>query len=371
MAASMTFDMGNTDKLAIFRQELKSLGIEMLQPDINKSGPDFRVEEMDGSGALAIRYALPALKNVGGPAMEVLEQERIANGPFSDLSDFIARVDGKSVNKRSLENLIKSGSFDCIQKSRAELFEGRDVIMRHINAANDESKKIKKVYLLARKQVKSIVSSLSFEEWPDLKKLSNEFEAIGFYLNAHPLDAYGDALTKYGVVRSSNLIQELKNKGGTARMDVAGIVSSSRTRVNQRGSKYAFIQMSDQGGIFEVTVFSELLATSGEFLKSGEAVLIRCDCKLENDFARLTASKITSLDNSLKHRVRGFKIYINEQNTVANLAKILEGQKVGTGEINLVVQNTNQEFDLLLPESYELNASFRAAIKSSRALSRW
>ena len=110
-------------------------------------------------------------------------------------------------------------------------------------------------------------------------------------------------------------------------MDVAGIVSSSRTRVNQRGSKYAFIQMSDQGGIFEVTVFSELLATSGEFLKSGEAVLIRCDCKLENDFARLTASKITSLDNSLKHRVRGFKIYINEQNTVANLAKILEGQK--------------------------------------------
>ena len=110
--------------------------------------------------------------------------------------------------------------------------------------------------------------------------------------------------------------------------------------------------------------FSELLATSGEFLKSGEAVLIRCDCKLENDFIRLTASKITSLDNSLKDRVRGFKIYINEQNTVANLAKILEGQKPGAGEINLVVQNTNQEFDLLLPESYELNASFRAAIKS-------
>ena len=86
--------------------------------------------------------------------------------------------------------------------------------------------------------------------------------------------------------------------------------------------------------------------------------------KLENDFIRLTASKITSLDNSLKDRVRGFKIFINEQNTVANLAKILEGQKAGAGEINLVVQNTNQEFDLLLPESYELNASFRAAIKS-------
>ena len=166
------------------------------------------------------------------------------------------------------------------------------------------------------------------------------------------------------MVRSSNLIHELKSKGGTARIDVAGIVSSSRTRVNQRGSKYAFVQLSDQGGIFEVTVFSELLANSGQFLKPGVAVLIRCDCKLENDFIRLTASKMTYLDNSVKDRVRGFKIYINEQNTVANLAKILEGQKVGTGEINLVVQNENQEFDLLLPESYELNASFRAAIKS-------
>ena len=147
-------------------------------------------------------------------------------------------------------------------------------------------------------------------------------------------------------------------------MDVAGIVSSARTRVNQRGGKYAFVQMSDQGGIFEVTVFSELLATSGEFLRPGEAVLIRCDCKLENDFTRLTACKITSLDNSLQDSVRGFKIYINDQNTVDNLVKILERQKAGSGKINLVIQNTNQEFDLLLPESYELNSSFRAALKS-------
>ncbi|MED5299975.1 MAG: OB-fold nucleic acid binding domain-containing protein, partial [Pseudomonadota bacterium] len=233
------------------------------------------------------------------------------------------------------------------------------------NAATDESKKDQQSLFTGEEtSQKNRFKLPSFEEWPDLEKLSNEFEGIGFYLNAHPLDAYGDALTKYGVVRSSNLIHELKSKGGTARIDVAGIVSSSRTRVNQRGSKYAFVQLSDQGGIFEVTVFSELLANSGEFLKPGEAVLIRCDCKLENDFIRLTASKITYLDNSLKDRVRGFKIYINEQSTVANLAKILEGQKTGAGEINLVVQNTNQEFDLLLPESYELNASFRAAIKS-------
>ena len=365
MAASMTFDMGNTDKLGIFRQELKNLDIEVLPPDINKSGPDFRVERIEGSGSLVIRYALSAIKNVGGPGMEALENERLEKGPFRDLSDFISRVDAKVVNKRSMENLVRSGAFDSIHNNRAELFEGLDIIMRHVNAAIDEGKKDQHNLFSGEETTRiNQVKLTSLEEWPVLKKLRNEFEAIGFYLTAHPLDAYGEALIKNGVISSSTLAYELNKKGGMARMDVAGIVSSSRIRVNQRGNKYAFVQMSDQGGIFEVTVFSEVLSSAGEALIPGEALLIRCDCKLENDFVRLVANKISSLDCSLKNSIRGFKIYINDQNTVTNLAKILERQEAGSGEINLVVQNTNQEFDLLLPEHYELNASLRSAVKS-------
>ena len=365
MAASMTFDMGNTDKLGIFRQELKSLDIEVLPPDINKSGPDFRVERIEGSGSLVIRYALSAIKNVGGPGMEALENERLKNGPFRDLSDFISRVDAKVVNKRSMENLIRSGAFDSIHNNRAELFEGLDIIMRHVNATIDEGKKDQHNLFSGDETTRvNRVKLTSLEEWPVLKKLRNEFEAIGFYLTAHPLDSYGEALIKNGVISSSTLVSELNKKGGMARMDVAGIVSSSRIRVNQRGNKYAFVQMSDQGGIFEVTVFSEVLSSAGDSLIPGEALLIRCDCKLENDFVRLVASKISSLDCSLKNSIKGFKIYINDQNTVTNLAKILERQEAGSGEINLVVQNTNQEFDLLLPEHYELNASLRSAVKS-------
>ena len=365
MAASMTFDMGNTDKLGIFRQELKSLDIEVLPPDINKSGPDFRVERIEGSGSLVIRYALSAIKNVGGPGMEALENERLEKGPFRDLSDFISRVDAKVVNKRSMENLIRSGAFDSIHNNRAELSEGLDIIMRHVNATIDEGKKDQHNLFSGDETTRvNRVKLTSLEEWPVLKKLRNEFEAIGFYLTAHPLDAYGEALIKNGVISSSTLVSELNKKGGMARMDVAGIVSSSRIRVNQRGNKYAFVQMSDQGGIFEVTVFSEVLSSAGDSLIPGEALLIRCDCKLENDFVRLVASKISSLDCSLKNSIKGFKIYINDQNTVTNLAKILERQEAGSGEINLVVQNTNQEFDLLLPEHYELNASLRSAVKS-------
>ena len=365
MAASMTFDMGNTDKLGIFRQELKNLDIEVLPPDINKSGPDFRVERIEGSGSLVIRYALSAIKNVGGPGMEALENERLKNGPFRDLSDFISRVDAKVVNKRSMENLIRSGAFDSIHNNRAELSEGLDIIMRHVNATIDEGKKDQHNLFSGDETTRvNRVKLTSLEEWPVLKKLRNEFEAIGFYLTAHPLDSYGEALIKNGVISSSTLVYELNKKGGMARMDVAGIVSSSRIRVNQRGNKYAFVQMSDQGGIFEVTVFSEVLSSAGDSLIPGEALLIRCDCKLENDFVRLVASKISSLDCSLKNSIKGFKIYINDQNTVTNLAKILERQEAGSGEINLVVQNTNQEFDLLLPEHYELNASLRSAVKS-------
>ena len=365
MAASMTFDMGNTDKLGIFRQELKNLDIEVLPPDINKSGPDFRVERIEGSGSLVIRYALSAIKNVGGPGMEALENERLEKGPFRDLSDFISRVDAKVVNKRSMENLVRSGAFDSIHNNRAELFEGLDIIMRHVNAAIDEGKKDQHNLFSGEETTRiNQVKLTSLEEWPVLTKLRNEFEAIGFYLTAHPLDAYGEALIKNGVISSSTLAYELNKKGGMARMDVAGIVSSSRIRVNQRGNKYAFVQMSDQGGIFEVTVFSEVLSSAGEALIPGEALLIRCDCKLENDFVRLVANKISSLDCSLKNSIRGFKIYINDQNTVTNLAKILERQETGSGEINLVIQNTNQEFDLLLPENYELTASLRSAVKS-------
>ena len=365
MAASMTFDMGNTDKLGIFRQELKSLDIEVLPPDINKSGPDFRVERIEGSGSLVIRYALSAIKNVGGSGMEALENERLEKGPFRDLSDFISRVDAKVVNKRSMENLIRSGAFDSIHNNRAELFEELDIIMRHVNATIDEGKKDQHNLFSGDETTRvNRVKLTSLEEWPVLKKLRNEFEAIGFYLTAHPLDSYGEALIKNGVISSSTLVSELNKKGGMARMDVAGIVSSSRIRVNQRGNKYAFVQMSDQGGIFEVTVFSEVLSSAGDSLIPGEALLIRCDCKLENDFVRLVASKISSLDCSLKNSIKGFKIYINDQNTVTNLAKILERQEAGSGEIKLVVQNTNQEFDLLLPEHYELNASLRSAVKS-------
>ncbi len=125
LAASMCYEMGNADKLNAFRQELRALGVELLPPDIDKSGRDFRVEARE-DGSLAIRYALAAIRNVGGPAVAGLEEVR-ADGPFRDLSDFAARIDGRALSKRMLENLVRSGAFDRLHKNRAQLLGGVDM----------------------------------------------------------------------------------------------------------------------------------------------------------------------------------------------------------------------------------------------------
>ena len=137
LAASMTLDRGNTDKLNVFRQELDRLEITLLQPDINRSGVDFEVET-DQSGASAIRYALAAIKNVGAGAMAMVIAERDENGPFTDLFDFARRLDTGQINKRQIENLAKAGAFDGLDPNRAQVVSAADLLLRHATVALQE-----------------------------------------------------------------------------------------------------------------------------------------------------------------------------------------------------------------------------------------
>src|SRR3546814_98702 len=140
-AASMTYDMGNTDKLNVFRQELQRLGIALLPPDINRSEADFGVEvtgEGPGDGTPAIRYALAALKNVGANAMAAVVAEREAKGRFKSLADFANRLDARLINKRQVENLACAGAFDSLCPNRAQVFHAAESIVRHASAAASE-----------------------------------------------------------------------------------------------------------------------------------------------------------------------------------------------------------------------------------------
>ena len=221
LAASMTYDMGNTDKINTFKQELQHLGIDLLPPDINTSGKDFRVEKTT-NGNLAVRYALSAIKNVGEAAMSILEQEQKSGGIFSNLQEFVSRLDGRVLNKRSLENLIKAGALDRINSDRAKLFGGVDIIVRHSNLNSDEQNSDQESLFDNSKEFVAGVPELPAAiEWDALERLNYEFEAMGFYLSAHPLDTYGETLKGLDVVDSLSIVSNIHSKGGAGRINLA------------------------------------------------------------------------------------------------------------------------------------------------------
>jgi DNA polymerase-3 subunit alpha len=364
LAASMCYDMGNTDKLNIFRTELQAQGIEFLPPNINKSGRDFLVESLP-DGTLAIRYALAAIKNVGGAAMVALESERAENGPYTSLGDFATRIDSRSVNKRSLENLVRAGALDGLHDNRAQLMDGADMVLRHATAAAEErSSDQTNLFGGAGEEQEVKVALPARHDWSALDRLQHEFEAIGFYLSSHPLDAYGPALERVGVVESSGIAATVEAKSGTGRINVAGIVGASRVRTNQRGNKYAFVQMSDRAGVFEVTIFSEVLAEAREFLNSTQPLLVRVDAKLEEGSVRLIASRIQLLDEAMQSAAKGLKVYLKDVGTVEKLQTFLSTHARGRGAVKVVVQSAEREVDLALPDAYQIDARIRSAVKS-------
>src|SRR5262249_46144679 len=199
LAASMSLDLGNTDKLNVFRQELARLRIPLRKPDINRSAVEFAVEHDEEAPQGAVRYALAAVKGVGPHAMADLVAGRGKDGAFRDLWDFARRVDPKTVNKRMLEALVKAGAFDALNGNRAQSFAAIEMLLRHAGAAAEE-RESNQVSLFGDAEPSARQPLPAVAEWLPADRLRHEFEAIGFYLSAHPLDEYADILKKQGVL---------------------------------------------------------------------------------------------------------------------------------------------------------------------------
>src|SRR5258708_10206412 len=299
----MTFDLGNTDKLNVFRQELDRTGLTLLPPDITRSEVGFAVEETPAGAA--IRYALAAVKGVGAAAMQTLLAERTANGRFRDLFDFARRVDARSFNKRQFESLVKAGAFDALNPNRAQSFQACDMLLRYASVAASE-RESQQVSLFgdADAGIDQRPALPAVQDWPSMERLQSEFDAIGFYLSSHPLDAYGKSLDRVGVVRFADLAARLA-AGGSTRHKLAGIVVGKKERTSARGNRFAFVQMSDMSGLYELTVFSEVLGQARQALDSGQPLLVTADCRMEEDAIRLTAQKIEPLDGVFAHAAAG------------------------------------------------------------------
>ncbi|MGH7037472.1 MAG: DNA polymerase III subunit alpha, partial [Stellaceae bacterium] len=334
LAALMTLDLGNTDKLNVFRQELDRLGIRLLPPDVNRSQVTFSVEA--GGEKPAIRYALAAVKGVGAQAMADLVAERAARGPFKDLADFARRLESKSFNRRQFEGLAKAGAFDAINPNRRQSFEAAEVVLRRATLAAEERESRQQNLFggvdpsFAPRPALPVV-----EDWPPLERLGHEFAAIGFYLSSHPLDPYGKSLERAGIVRFADLPASLA-ASPTSRFRLAGIVIGKKERSSARGNRYAFMQMSDMSGTFEVTLFSEVLREARALFDAGEPLVVTVDVRSEEDSLRLTAQKIEPLDAVVARAAAGLKIFVAEERALSPLKSVIAREAGGRGRVTVV-----------------------------------
>ena len=362
IAASMTLDTGNTDKLNSFAQEARRLGIRIEPPSVNRSEVGFVPSEG------AIRYSLAALKNVGRHAVEHICAEREAKGPFRDLRDFAQRIDPHAVNKRALETLAASGALEELGIDRATAFANVDRILALAQQAYRDKEagqgalfsSVMPVPGQGRDQARGKQDFPQAKPWVPTDRLSREFEAVGFFLTGHPLDDYKDVLEALG----AETWLEFAAKARTRRVvgTLAGTVLHARERKGKSGNAYAFVAFSDPTGQFEAVVFAEALAASRALLEPGKAVLIDVEAEADGESVKVRVQRLASLDKAAEARNAGMKIYVGDARALAALAEQVGGGG-GQGQLRLVLRLEDREVEFVLPQGIDATPKQRSALK--------
>ena len=360
LAASMTLDLSNTDKLAGHMQEAARLGIPVLPPDINRSGADFRVETTP-EGRQAIRFALAAVKRVGEAAMRDLVAAR-GERPFASLADFAARVDPKLLNKMQIENLARAGAFEPLERNRARVMAGAETILRRAQAEAEERGSGQIGLFATETQRNQPLRLPEVPDWPLLERLAHEAEAVGFHLSAHPLDTYRRALQRLGVTPSAEIAE--RARAGAARLKLAGTVVNAKERTTRNGSRMAWVRLSDTQGSFEVTCFSEVLNRARDLLVEGNAVLVTAEARMEGEALRLTASDVESLEKAAGGVGGGIRLWLDEVAAVEPIRAILAREGRGRGRVVLVPRTgPGQEVEVALPGGFNVSPRVMQAMK--------
>ena len=360
-AASMTFEMGAVDKLNLFRQELTRKSIPLLPPDVNRSHDVFAIEDLE-DGKQGIRYALAAIKGVGQAAMKALVAERESKGVFKDMFEFASRLDNRVMNKRQMENLINAGAFDGLHKNRAQLIEHVEMFTRLASAATQE-RESGQVSLFGGPATASKPQMQDVKPWDELIKLQNEFSALGFFLSSHPLDAYRPLLDRLGTIRASGL-PAAAGASGSTRRKIAGIVISKQERTAKSGNRFAFVQLSDNTGMFEATLFSETLSQHRDSLVPGTPLLLNVDVQGSRDEYRLTVQGLEKLELVAARESLGLVLVLGLDKAIAPLQTITAKLPKGKSRIHIKIDiDGEEEAEIELQGRYTIPPELRSEIK--------
>ena len=362
MSGVMNCDIHLTDKLAVYKRELDKMGVPVVAPCVNASDAVFTVRDQ------ALVYALGALKNVGVEAMRLIVEARRADGgdkPFATLFDFARRVDLKRVGKRPLEMLARAGAFDRLDANRARVFEALDALVAY-SAAIHEARASSQVSLFGEAGADIPEPRLPFrDDWLPVERLGQEHQAVGFYLSGHPLDDYMPALKRQSVMTLAELT--LRAERGPVVGKLAGSVSSRQERKSAKGNRFAFVQLSDPTGLYEVTVFSDTLEAARDHLEPGKNVVLTVEANLEGETLKLLARSATGIDAvAAEAGANALRIHLDRAEAVASVAALLarvEGRH--RAQITLTVpDDQGREIDVILPDPYPVTPQIKGAVKA-------
>ena len=337
-AASMTMDISNQNKLSEFHEELKRININVIRPDINKCYADFKFDEEN------FYYALGGIKSVGFDAISNVVEERLANGEFKSINDFLNRVNPKDINKLQLEGLVKAGAFDNIEKNRQALFNSiPNFILKTKNI--HENKAANQIDLFGADEEQDNEIILNMEDWKFEDRLSREFEAVGFFISDHPLNQFKEIFDDYKIVDYIKFNSDDNIKDA----NIAATLLKISERKTAKGNSYGVIKFTDLTSVFELFIFSDILELNREILIEGNSLIITLIKTISNDenkLKRINVQKIASLKDLFNKPVSEIAFNIKTVDDIEKISKLLNEEGTTEVKINLETNDNNISFKL-------------------------
>ena len=345
IAASMTMDISNQNKLSEFYEELKRLDVNIIRPDINECFADFKTDDEK------FYYALGGIKAVGFEAVSNIVEERIKNGKFNSITDFLNRINPKDINKLQLEGLVKAGAFDKLNINRQSLFNSiPNLITKSKNIFENKSANQIDLFGENENQENEILSNT--EDWKFEERLSKEFEAVGFFISDHPLNQYKEVFNDYNIIdyQSFNIDENLKDS------NIAATLLKIQERKTAKGNAYAVLKLTDLNSVFELFIFSDTLQLNREILKEGSSLiltLIKSISDGENRFKRINVQKIVSLKDLLNKPIEEVTFNLKSLQELSEISKFLP--KLGDTLIKIKLSDEKNNFDFQLKKKRNID----------------
>jgi DNA polymerase III subunit alpha len=332
-AASMTMDISNQNKLSEFYEELKRINISIVRPDINKCFADFKFDENN------FYYALGGIKSVGYEAVSNIVKERIENGEYKSINDFLNRVNPKDINKLQLEGLVKAGAFDNLENNRQALFNSiPNFILKAKNIY--ENKATNQIDLFESDEEQDNEIIMNIEDWKFEERLSKEFEAVGFFISNHPLNQFKEIFDDYKIID----YVKFNSDDNIKEANIAATLLKITERKTSKGNSYAVIKFTDLTSVFELFIFSDILELNREILIEGNSLIITLIKNISNDenrFKRINVQKISPLKDLFNKPLSEITFEIKSTSEIDKISNLIK--KEGHTEVKINLKEDNNE----------------------------